>query len=89
MNETFQIFFATSVRNSNCDLGEREVRHLDVGPTEPGNLPWGRGACAPSNFLLLWKKKIFPLKVASIQKKQFVFQISKQNIPNVYPELEI
>ena len=34
MNETFQIYFATSVRNSNCDLGEREVRHLDVGPTE-------------------------------------------------------
>ena len=64
MNETFQIYFATSVRNSNCDLGERVVRHLDVEPTEPAICQGGGGAFAPSNFWLLWKKKNFHLQMS-------------------------
>jgi hypothetical protein len=65
MNETFQIYFATSVRSSNCDLGEGVVRHLDVGPTELGICQGEgeRGAFAPSNFWSLWKKKLSPPNV--------------------------
>jgi hypothetical protein len=39
--------------------------------------------------LVLVHSKTSLLKVAFIQKVGFVFQISKTNIPNHYPELEI
>ena len=63
MNETFQIYFATSVRNSNCDLGERVVRHLDVGPTEPAICQGvGGGGICPFQFLVAMEENTFSSK---------------------------
>ena len=72
MNETFQIYFATSVRNSNCDLGEREVRHLD-GSNGTWEFARGEGGMCSFQFLAAMEEKNFPTKGSFYSEKAIRF----------------